>query len=418
MSLTPPVFTLNQLNKLIKNEISSSFCEPVHFIAEINSFSVNRSGHAYLDLVEKSSDGDSIIAQLRATIWAGVFRTIKPYFESVTGEPLRAGIKIMACGNVSFHEVYGLSINIVSITPEYTIGEMALQRKRTIDQLNADGVFDMNKSLQLPMLVSKIAVISSSQAAGYGDFVKQLQNNPHGYRFFTYLFEASMQGDEAENTIILQLERIAKFAHLFDCIVLIRGGGSKADLSCFDKYNLCANLCQMPLPIITGIGHDRDESVADLVANTPLKTPTAVAQFIIDRANMCERLVDEKVAQIKTSIHNFLNRKQADLERIQQKIFSNIRFNIQQNRNKLNYTVNAIAMKMNHKLQQSMLNVENINNKIELNNPANILRKGYSYTMHNGSIVLSASQLAEGDTITTVFSNGSANSTITKTSQE
>ena len=413
--MSQPVLTLNQLNRLIKDAISSSFADTVYFVAEINAISVNRTGHCYIDLIEKSEDGDNIVAQLRATIWAGNYRMIKPYFESVTGQSLRAGIKIMACGQVSFHEVYGMSVNITGITPEYTVGEMALQRKITIDKLTSDGVIDMNKDLALPMLIKNIAVISSPQAAGYGDFVNQLNNNPNGYKFFTYLFEASMQGDEAESSIIHQLERIARHADKFDCIALIRGGGSKADLSCFDKYLLCLNLCQIPLPIITGIGHDRDESVADIVANTALKTPTAVAQFIIDRAERCERMVDEQVAHIKNSLHNYIIRKQALLDRIQQKIVGNMRLCIQRNHNRLDNTVRTMAMKMRNKVSECQMQVDALNAQIELNNPSNILRKGYSYTMHNGKPVLNASKLSTGDTITTVFYNGTAESTVTHT---
>ena len=409
------VYTLQQLNCLIKNEINSSFTQPLCFTAEINSLSVNRSGHAYLDLIEKSENGDSIVAQLRATIWAGNFRMLKPYFESVTGQPLRAGIKIMARGQVSFHEVYGLSVNITGIMPEYTVGELALQRKQTIDHLTQDGVIDINKSLSLPMLIKNVAVISSPNAAGYGDFVNQLNNNRHGYKFFTFLFEASMQGDEVENSIIYQLERIARVAHHFDCIALIRGGGSKADLSCFDKYNLCFNLCQVPLPVITGIGHDRDESVADIVANTALKTPTAVAQFIIDRAEHCERMVDEQVQRIKNSLRNYVQRRRANLERVEQKILSNMRLCIQRNQNKLDSTVRSIGMKMKGTINQRLLQIDNIAAKVEANNPENILRKGYSYTMHNGKPVLDANELSEGDTIKTVFYNGTAESTVTYT---
>lgn len=413
--MSQTVLTLNQLNRLIKGAISTSFTDSVYFVAEINAISVNRSGHCYLDLVEKSQDGDNIIAQMRATIWAGVFRMIKPYFESVTGEPLRAGIKIMACGQVSFHEVYGMSVNITSITPEYTLGEMALQRKATIDQLTSDGVINMNKELSLPMLIKNIAVISSSKAAGYGDFVNQLNSNPRGYKFFTYLFEASMQGDEAETTIIQQLDRISHHADKFDCIALIRGGGSKADLSCFDKYFLCFNLCQISLPVITGIGHERDESVADIVANTALKTPTAVAQFIIDRAEHCERMVDEQVLRFKNALHNFIIRKQSLLDRVQHNIVSNMRLCVQRNQNRLNNTVRSIGMKMQNKINERQIQVESLSAQIETNNPSNILRKGYSYTMHNGKPVLDASQLSEGDTLTTVFYNGTAQSTVTNT---
>lgn len=413
--MSQPVLTLNQLNRLIKDTINSSFADTVYFVAEINAISINRTGHCYIDLIEKSDDGDNIIAQLRATIWAGTFRMIKPYFESVTGEPLRAGIKIMACGQVTFHEVYGMSVNITGITPEYTLGEMALQRKATIDKLSSDGVIDMNKDLALPLLVKNIAVISSSQAAGYGDFVNQLNNNPRGYKFFTYLFEASMQGTEAENSIIHQLERISRHANKFDCIALIRGGGSKADLSCFDKYLLCLHLCQIPLPVITGIGHERDESVADIVANTALKTPTAVAQFIIDRAEQCERMVDDQVSRIKNALHNYILRKQTLLDRIEHNIVANMRLCIQRNRNRLNTTVRSIGMKMHSKVNERQIQVESLNAQIELNNPTNILRKGYSYTMHNGKPVMNASMLSKGDTITTVFFNGAAESTVTNT---
>lgn len=415
--MSQPVLTLNQLNRLIKDSISASFADIVYFVAEINAISVNRTGHCYIDLIEKSEDGDNIIAQLRATIWAGNFRMIKPYFESVTGEHLRAGIKIMACGQVTFHEVYGMSVNITGITPEYTVGEMALQRKITIDKLTSDGIIDMNKELSLPMLIKNIAVISSPHAAGYGDFVNQLNNNPRGYKFFTYLFEASMQGDEAESSIIYQLDRIARFADKFDCIALIRGGGSKADLSCFDKYQLCFNLCQVPLPVITGIGHDRDESVADIVANTALKTPTAVAQFIIDRAEYCESMVDEQVTKIKNSLHNYIIRKQAQLDRIQQKILANMQLCIQRNHIRLDKSVRTIAMKMQNKVNERQMQVDTLNAQIELNNPSNILRKGYSYTMHNGKPVLDSAKLSEGDTITTVFYNGTAESTITHTDE-
>ena len=411
---SPSVFTLNQLNNLIKREISTSFAEPVHFVAEINSMTVNRSGHAYLDLVEKSSDGDSIIAQLRATIWAGNFRLIKPYFETVTGETLRAGIKIMACGQIGFHEVYGLSINITGITPEYTVGEMAMQRQLTIRQLKEDGVIDLNKELDFPMLIKNIAVISSPTAAGYGDFVKQLKNNPNGYGFNVTLFQAVMQGDEAVESIIQQLEAIADNYEAFDCIALIRGGGSKADLSCFDKYRLCQYLCQAPLPVITGIGHDRDESVADLVAHTPLKTPTAVAQFIIDRAEWCDRLVDEKIASIQRSIRRIMDAKRNKLSQIVYKIHNQLQSAAMRKRVALDRVGNNIVAQMKYNIQQKNHRIDVINDKIELNNPANILRKGYSYTMHNGKPVLSSSQLANGDTVTTVFFDGSAESLVTK----
>ena len=412
------ILTLCQLNSLIKNELKQAFPDQLWFTAEINSISTNRSGHAYLDLVEKSENGENIIASLRATIWAGVFRIIKPYFESVTGQPLHSGIKILARGQVVFHEVYGLSVNITDISPEYTVGEIAMQRKLTIQRLTDEGVIDLNKELALPMLVKNVAVISSSSAAGYGDFVKQLNNNPYGYKFNVYLFEAVVQGDEAPKSIISQLDRIAALAEHFHCIALIRGGGSKADLSCFDNFTLCQNLCQVPVPVITGIGHDRDQSVADMVANVALKTPTAVAQFIIDRAHNCDLMVDQLVENIKKSLRNAMERQQAKYNQLYFKItnlfatFSTRKLAV------VDRVMMKIISNMRLILNAKSQRLDAIQNAIELQNPANILRKGYSYTMHNGKPVLSAKELTYGDTITTVFYNGSAESTVTKTIEE
>ena len=298
MEISQDALTLFQLTNLIRETIEDKLSKTYLVIAEIQSIMQNRTGHCYLELVEKSQTDDKIISQVRANIWASQWRIIKPYFETATGRAMESGLKILVKVRVTFHELYGLSLNILDILPEYTLGELEMQRKLTIKQLQDDGVFDMNRELQLPMLVQKIAVISSAGAAGYGDFVNQLKNNSFGYKFYTSLFEAAMQGNTAEPSIIEQLNKILQFTDFFDCVVIIRGGGSKTDLACFDSLRLCQNICQFPLPVITGIGHDRDESVADLVANTHLKTPTAVAQFLIDRANACDTILSEKIVTI------------------------------------------------------------------------------------------------------------------------
>jgi len=246
MQPTPDnAISLYGLTTLIRRTIDQGLPNAYIVIAEIHSLSVNRSGHAYLDLVEKSEGGDQIIAQARATIWASQFRMIKAYFESTTGRQLQTGIKIMVKAKVTFHEIYGLSLNITDILPEYTAGEIAMQRQRTINQLKADGIFDMNKSLSLPRLVQRIAVISSATAAGFGDFAKQLHGNQYGYKFATTLFEASVQGDGAASSIIQQLDVIAELRSQYDCVVIIRGGGSKTDLACFDQLSICQHIhCQ------------------------------------------------------------------------------------------------------------------------------------------------------------------------------
>ena len=382
--------SLYGLTTLIRRTIDQGLPSAYIVVAEIQSLSVNRSGHAYLDLVEKSEGGDQIIAQARATIWASQFRMIRAYFESTTGRQLQSGIKIMVKAKVTFHEIYGLSLNITDILPEYTAGEIAMQRQRTINQLKSEGVFDMNKGLALPRLVQRIAVISSATAAGYGDFVKQLQGNQYGYKFFTTLFEASVQGDGAASSIIQQLDIIAELRDQYDCVAIIRGGGSKTDLACFDQLSICQHVCQFPLPVITGIGHDRDESIADLVANIPLKTPTAVAQFLIDRAHGCEMAVDAKAAAIMRKVSMVMSGKIAYIDRAWERIVNRIK----------------------NRLVQADARLKMVEARIEASSPDKILRRGYTYITIDGKPVTSAAQLKPGQKITTIFRDGSATSTV------
>ena len=382
--------TLYGLTTLIRRTIDQGLPNAYIVIAEIQSLNVNRSGHAYLDLVEKSEGGDQIIAQARATIWASQFRMIRAYFESTTGRPLQSGLKIMVKAKVTFHEIYGLSLNITDILPEYTAGEIAMQRQRTINQLKSEGVFDMNKGLALPRLVQRIAVISSATAAGYGDFAKQLHGNQYGYKFMTTLFEASVQGDGAASSIIQQLDAIAELRSQYDCVVIIRGGGSKTDLACFDQLSICQHICQFPLPVITGIGHDRDESIAVLVANNPLKTPTAVAQFLIDRAHGCEMAVDAKAAAIMRKVSMVMSGKIAYIDRAWERIVNRIK----------------------NRLVQAEARLKMAEARIEASSPTKILRRGYTYVTVDGKPVTTAAQLKPGQKITTIFLDGTATSTV------
>ena len=292
MSEPQPISLFELLNN-VKSELKTAFAAPVWVVAEIIELNLNRMGHCYLELAEKDQLTDRMIAKTKATIWAGVYARLAPYFESVTGEQLRVGMKVLVRVTVEMHEVYSFSLNVLDIDAQYTLGDIAQQRARIIEQLTDDGVIDMNKQLELPLVVQRVAVISSDSAAGWGDFKNQLDDNAYGYRFHTELFTAAMQGDTAPESIIAALNRIFVRISEFDAVAILRGGGSKSDLSCFDNYELAFNAAQFPLPIITGIGHERDDSVLDLVANTRLKTPTALAAFIIDRAAEFEQRLTE-----------------------------------------------------------------------------------------------------------------------------
>ncbi|MDP3643157.1 MAG: exodeoxyribonuclease VII large subunit [Bacteroidota bacterium] len=276
--------TLSELQSRVKGSLEETFSMPVWVRAEISEMTINRSGHCYLDLIETEQGTDTVIARCRATIWSYTFRMLKPYFETTTGQVFTEGLKVLLHAKVEYHEVYGLSLNIRDIDPVYTLGDLARQRREIIRRLQEDGVFEMNKELELPLVPQRLAVISSPTAAGLQDFLDQLHNNSHQFVFYTKLFPAVMQGSEAPRSIMSALDRIYEYEDLFDAVVIIRGGGAQLDLACFDQYELAFTVAQFPLPVITGIGHDKDDTVIDLVAHTRMKTPTAVAEFLISGA--------------------------------------------------------------------------------------------------------------------------------------
>jgi len=285
--------SLFDLQRQIKNCLDDAFALPVWVKAEISEMTTNRSGHCYLDLVETEAGTDTVIARCRATIWSYTFRMLKPYFETTTGQAFSQGLKILIQAKVEFHEVFGFSLNIRDIDPVYTLGDMARQRREIIRKLQEDGVFEMNKELELPMVPQRIAIISSPTAAGLQDFLDQLHNNPHKFVFYTKLFPAVMQGIEAPRSIMNALDFIYTYETLFDAVVIIRGGGAQIDLACFDNYELAFHVAQFPLPVITGIGHDKDDTVIDMVAHTRMKTPTAVAEFLISGALQFSQQINE-----------------------------------------------------------------------------------------------------------------------------
>ena len=282
--------TLRELQRRVKSALEGQFALPLWVSAEISEIKVNYSGHCYLELVEKGGDNGVPTAQARAVVWRSNYPRIAGYFEAETGQRLAAGIRILAKVLVTYHELYGFSLQITDIDPSYTLGDMERQRQQTIAQLQQDGVWDMNREAPMPAIVQRIAVVSSANAAGYQDFCKELEKSP--YRFTLTLFDAFMQGAESEESIVRALETVADALDDFDAVVLIRGGGSQSDLGSFDSYRLCCHLAQFPLPVIAGIGHDKDRSVADLVAAVSLKTPTAVAVYLKNKMAEFEALLD------------------------------------------------------------------------------------------------------------------------------
>ncbi|MGQ1891030.1 exodeoxyribonuclease VII large subunit [Thermophagus sp. OGC60D27] len=442
--------TLLQLNRKIKGIIDDAMLMSVWVKAEIGELRVNRNGHCYLDLVEKDESGDHLVARARAMIWAHNFRMLKVYFESTTGQPLTTGLKVLVKVSVQFQEVYGLSLIISDIDPSYTLGDLARKRREVLNRLTEEGVIEMNKELELPEVVQKIAIISSPTAAGYGDFVHQLDNNPYGIRFYYHLFSAVMQGDQAEGSIVEALEKIFNYSSFFDAVVLIRGGGATIDLLCFDSYWVAYHIAQFPLPVITGIGHERDESVADLVANTMLKTPTAVAAFLIERAASFLQLVDEKAYLMTEMAREKIQEEKKKIDNFSRVYVPTVKTSLQRRRSKLELLVGRLPITVsqrlgnagyglkryeermvmasknrvsfNHQLlNQYSLSLRKLPTRIlnasrqkldfleqakNSNDPVRLLKRGYSLTYHDGKLVKNISMLKEGDYITTRFIDG------------
>ncbi|MFW5760011.1 MAG: exodeoxyribonuclease VII large subunit [Cyclobacteriaceae bacterium] len=391
--------TLIELNKIIKQTLDKNLEPSYWIVAEIGEMRLNQKGHCYLDLVEK--EDNSIIAKSRASIWAYNYRTISSWFERVAGQPLKNGMNILANVVVSFHEVYGFCLVIRDIDPSFTLGERARRRQEVIDKLKGDGIFTMNQALQLPLVPQRVAVISSASAAGYGDFMDQLNNNRHGYHFEVKLFKAVMQGEEAVDSMINGLTAIFKLIEKFDLVVIIRGGGAQVDLDCFDTYDLAAHVAQFPLPVITGIGHDRDETITDLVAHTKLKTPTAVAEFLISGLRVFEDKLEQLFEQLHGQVKDRLDHAEHQLFRLG----GELRHAVNQ---KLNRQQNKIDS-LQHQLQSSSRACLKFYNEkltywqknLELLDPALVLKRGYSLTVKDGKTIGQDNKLQLGDEITT-----------------
>lgn len=398
-------YSLSELGKCIKMTLKTAFAEPVWVRAEISEMHENVSGHCYLDLIEKADDTDVLVAKQKATIWAFTYRMLKPYFESETGATLRAGMKVLLLCEVEFHEVYGVSLNVRDIDPAFTVGEMAVRRAEIIRRLTDEGIVDMNKQLPLPPVPQRVAVISSASAAGFGDFCDQLRNNVFGYTFYTKLFPATMQGAQTEQSVVAALDKICDFIDNFDVVVIIRGGGATSDLVAFDNYNLALHCAQFPLPIISGIGHQRDESVVDLVAHTRVKTPTAAAEFLVARINDFEKNIDEMAQNVAFSAREVVH---DELLRLQQRI---ARLGVVQRVCvRHDAALQHLTMRLRNAAKMAISSEEKrmalVEKSIEYADPATLLQRGFTLTTKHGKIVKSVCDVAPGDIVTTHLVDG------------
>lgn len=448
--------SLTELQLIIRDSLYLALPDMYWVIAEISELKENYAGHCYLELIEKHPDEKNVRARVKAIIWSNRYRFLKAFFENATGESLREGLKILVKTKVEYHELYGLSLVISDIDPAFTIGEMAMKRQFVIKRLEQEGVFSMNKELKFPTVPQRIAIISSKNAAGYSDFINQLKGNSFGYVFYTVLIETSMQGTETEQGVISALDKIALNSQLFDLVVIIRGGGSQSDLNWFDSYNISYHITQFSLPVITGIGHDKDISVTDMVANRSLKTPTAVADFLIDSVANEENHIIEISSEIIGSSRIIIEKNRNRIETSGVKLFPLARIMMSDIKDLLSgkiieiinigkeYTLKAGFIPANQELRLSssvksfssakevvltrnrqnlfnstinFLNMNNLRltgfiNTLNLLKPENVLQRGYSVTSINGRILKGSDRVKIDDLIDTQLYEGTLKSIV------
>lgn len=448
--------TLYDLNNRIKQVLKKGFVDSVWITAEITEIQLNNSGHCYLQLADKKEKDGSIVATARATVWAFTFRTLRPYFETMTGRSLAKGMKVMLNVEVVFHEVYGFSLNVRNIDPTYTVGDLERKKQEILAQLKEEGIIDMNRELEFPLLPKTIAVISSPTAAGLGDFMNQLEKNPYNYHFHIKLFPAVMQGEKTTESVIAALDRIYEYDFLFDAVVIIRGGGSQTDLGCFDSYELAANIAQFPLPVIAGIGHERDETIVDRVAHLRAKTPTAAAAFLIETFHEQESILEKRKHTFSAGVQSMLHReenrqlvgisafkrsvvalltengtslkllshrmehavqlyigtRQSGFENLKHRLENRILLVVDRQRNRLQNMQDGIGQKTSHILNNQQRRLEVVATMVRYADPKKVLEQGYSITRVNGKAVKNAAILKPGDLLETEVAQGKISSQV------
>jgi exodeoxyribonuclease VII large subunit len=388
--------SLSQLNSLISEEIKQAFPDTYWLLAETSDVRYNRNGHCYLEFIEKEESSGNIIAKARAYIWSNTFHLLKPYFEEKTGQSFVSGIKVLVKVSVDFHPLYGYGLSVCDIDPAYTLGDIQRKRKEILQQLKEDGILTLNQELEMPLVPQRIAVITSSTAAGWEDFLDHLLNNKYGFVFYPHLFPAIMQGDQTESSIIAALEKIYFHREQLDAVVIIRGGGASSDLLAFDSYLLASHCAQFPLPVITGIGHERDNTVLDFISYYRAKTPTAAADYLVSlleknfgKLSKAEEEILSGAKDIIDSANVFLRIKETDIQKSSRQFLRN--------------------EETKWKEKESFF---------RLSSPEYILAKGYSITLKNGKSVKSADSLTDKDVIRTILAQGEIVSVVKQENSE
>ncbi len=418
-------YSLLDINSALQDVVKNTFVDNIWIRAEVSEIHTN--GHCYLELIEKDDD-NHIVAKQRATIWANVYKMLHSYFEQTTGLSIQAGMRIMVLCSLDMHPVYGLSLNISDINPQYTVGEIQLDKKRIIEQLEKDGVLDLNKEMSFPLLPKRVAVISSKTAAGYEDFCHQIENNDYGYSFDIELFEATMQGDNTESSVLAAMDRIFVAIDSFDVVAIIRGGGATSDLSAFNNYDIASHIAQFPLPIICGIGHQRDETVVDFVASFSLKTPTAVAEFLIathkeqeqrietlsNRLTLSAReIVSDQYEQIRAlSVEisclpkNFIDSRLSYLQSMQNIVSSDAKRMVDYYSHRIDYLRERVAAMSRANIDNSLKDIVHKEKLINMMSPQAILQRGYVIVRQGDKFVKSSSSLSKSQKISLIFHDG------------
>ena len=399
--MNTPRLSLRQLNLIVRDAIESALPDEYWVEAELSECREN-SGHCYMELIEKDELSNTPVARASAKCWRQTWGMVKPYFERVTGQPLRAGMKVLLQVYAQYHEAYGFSWSVSDIDPTYIIGDMARKRQEIIRQLKEEGVFDLQRELRLPTFAKRIAVISAESAAGYGDFCHQLEDNEYGFRFEVTLFPAIMQGEQVEQSIIaalnqiyeLQSNHISSLTSHFDCVVILRGGGATADLSGFDTLALAENVAQFPLPIITGIGHDRDESILDMVSNTKVKTPTAAAALLIDNLLRVLERLDDASQRITYAVNQRINSQKSRIVTMMSLIPTLALRTLSDSKHRIEIMESRLPVAIERRFTDQKHRIERLSILLQGFDPQLLLARGYSITLHNGKAVQSPVRLS------------------------
>ena len=403
--------TLLELNGMVRATLECGMPDEYWVEAELAEARETR-GHCYMELVQKDGQTNTPVAKASAKCWKQTWAVLAPYFERTTGQPLHAGMKVLLRVYPNFHEAYGFSWIVTDIDPTFTVGDMARRRMEIIAALKEQGIFDMNRQLQLPMFAQRIAVISSETAAGYGDFYNQLTDNSYGFKFSVTLFPAIMQGERVEQSVIAALEHIYDNVDDYDCVVIIRGGGATSDMSGFDTLALAENVAQFPLPIITGIGHDRDESVLDMVSCIRVKTPTAAAAYLINHLSEVNDLIDncnERIIRCATMRMEMQKMRLANLSERIPRVFSLVKVKQEARLDALNARLTSAIQ---HVLDRQKHRLEMLNQRAASLDPKILLKRGYSITLKDGKAVHDKEMLTPGDEIETIFEKGTIKSIV------